>query len=54
MQIKILAMNPTAADGRGATAIEKAVNEEGYRMHGTPVVFREQLVQVLVKDDKGK
>ena len=54
MQIKILAMNPTAADGRGATAVEKACNEEGFRLHGNPVVFREQLVQVLVKDEKAK
>ncbi len=54
MQIKILAMNPQAEGGRGATAIEKVCNEEGFRLHGSPIVWGGQLIQVLVKDEKGK
>lgn len=51
MQIKILEMNPTAAEGRGATAVE-ALLEKGYRMHGHPVVWRDKLLQVVVLEEK--
>jgi hypothetical protein len=37
-------MNPTATDGRGATAIEKLI-DEGFRLHGHPVVWREKLLK---------
>jgi hypothetical protein len=53
MKITILAMNPQAADGRGATAVEKLV-EAGGRLHGTPVVWNGQLLQVVIQDEKGK
>jgi hypothetical protein len=49
MQIRILEMNPTATDGRGATAIEKLI-DEGFRLHGHPVVWREKLLQVVIHD----
>jgi hypothetical protein len=42
-------MNPTATDGRGATAIEKLI-DEGFRLHGHPVVWREKLLQVVIHD----
>ena len=49
MQIRILEMNPTAADGRGATAIEKLI-DEGFTLRGHPVVWREKLLQVVIHD----
>lgn len=52
MQIRILEMNPTATEGRGALAIE-ALIEKGYRLHGHPVVWRDKLLQTVVLDEPG-
>jgi len=51
MEYRIVAINPSAAYGTQATELERLVSE-GFEVHGSPFVWREQVLQALVRSTK--
>jgi hypothetical protein len=53
MEYRIIAIDPTKPYGHQATMVEQAITE-GFELHGTPMVWREQLLQAVVRRAKAE